>query len=157
MSPRSFSGRVVAGAWWAAVTIISASYTANLAAFLTVARLDTGERVTATNWIIVLNSIQKMPNTKSIAKWLFPDPHVIWCCKLQIWLNYFHKQPSIKKLNKIEALKWKSIKFIDVSKKWYNAHCDNRGEYLCKYKFVTTGLLHSLQWLTMIEIRDDDW
>ena len=42
VSPRSFSGRVVAGCWWAVVTIISASYTANLAAFLTVARLDTG-------------------------------------------------------------------------------------------------------------------
>lgn len=38
----SASGRFVAGFWWFAVTIITASYTANLAAFLTVERLGTG-------------------------------------------------------------------------------------------------------------------
>ena len=40
--PFSMSGRIVAGVWWAAAMIFGASYTANLAAFLTVARLDTG-------------------------------------------------------------------------------------------------------------------
>ena len=42
ISPACVSGRIVHGCWWAAVMVISATYTANLAAFLTVARLDTG-------------------------------------------------------------------------------------------------------------------
>ena len=43
ISPNCFSGRVVHGFWWTAVMVISATYTANLAAFLTVARLDSGK------------------------------------------------------------------------------------------------------------------
>lgn len=39
-APQNLSGRVVAGAWWLFCFIIIASYTANLAAFLTVSRLD---------------------------------------------------------------------------------------------------------------------
>ncbi|XP_071946218.1 glutamate receptor ionotropic, kainate 1-like [Antedon mediterranea] len=39
---RSPPGRVVAGCWWIAVTIIISTYTANLAAFFTVSRMDTG-------------------------------------------------------------------------------------------------------------------
>ena len=45
MSPSCLSGRIVHGCWWAAVMVISATYTANLAAFLTVARLDTGDNI----------------------------------------------------------------------------------------------------------------
>ncbi|XP_002737751.2 glutamate receptor 2-like [Saccoglossus kowalevskii] len=41
-NPRSISGRIVGGFWWMAVIIITANYTANLAAFLTVARMSTG-------------------------------------------------------------------------------------------------------------------
>lgn len=40
--PKCLSARIVFGTWWFAVMVISASYTANLAAFLTVKRLDTG-------------------------------------------------------------------------------------------------------------------
>ena len=39
-APQNLSGRVVAGAWWLFCFIVIASYTANLAAFLTVSRLD---------------------------------------------------------------------------------------------------------------------
>lgn len=39
-APLNLSGRVVAGAWWLFCFIIIASYTANLAAFLTVSRLE---------------------------------------------------------------------------------------------------------------------
>lgn len=39
-APQNLSGRLVAGAWWLFCFIIIASYTANLAAFLTVSRLD---------------------------------------------------------------------------------------------------------------------
>lgn len=39
-APQNLSGRIVAGAWWLFCFIIIASYTANLAAFLTVSRLD---------------------------------------------------------------------------------------------------------------------
>lgn len=39
-APQNLSGRVVAGAWWLFCFILIASYTANLAAFLTVSRLD---------------------------------------------------------------------------------------------------------------------
>lgn len=39
-APMNLSGRIVAGAWWLFCFIIIASYTANLAAFLTVSRLD---------------------------------------------------------------------------------------------------------------------
>lgn len=39
-APLNLSGRIVAGAWWLFCFIIIASYTANLAAFLTVSRLD---------------------------------------------------------------------------------------------------------------------
>ncbi|XP_077998513.1 glutamate receptor ionotropic, kainate 2-like [Glandiceps talaboti] len=42
VNPRSISGRIVGGFWWMAVIIITANYTANLAAFLTVARMTTG-------------------------------------------------------------------------------------------------------------------
>ena len=38
-APRSMSGRMVAATWWLFGFIIVASYTANLAAFLTVSRL----------------------------------------------------------------------------------------------------------------------
>uniref|UniRef100_A0A3Q3WJ73 Glutamate receptor n=1 Tax=Mola mola TaxID=94237 RepID=A0A3Q3WJ73_MOLML len=39
ISPRSFSGRIVGGVWWFFTLIIISSYTANLAAFLTVERM----------------------------------------------------------------------------------------------------------------------
>ena len=41
ITPRSFSGRIVGGAWWFFSLIIISSYTANLAAFLTVERMVT--------------------------------------------------------------------------------------------------------------------
>ena len=41
--PRSCSGRIIAGFWWMTVFILPASYTANLAALLTVTRLETGK------------------------------------------------------------------------------------------------------------------
>ncbi|CAH1268315.1 GRIA2 [Branchiostoma lanceolatum] len=41
ISPRSVSGRMVGGAWWFFTLIIISSYTANLAAFLTVERMVT--------------------------------------------------------------------------------------------------------------------
>lgn len=37
--PRSLSGRIVGGVWWFFTLIIISSYTANLAAFLTVERM----------------------------------------------------------------------------------------------------------------------
>jgi ionotropic glutamate receptor len=40
-APKNLSGRLVAATWWLFGFIIIASYTANLAAFLTVSRLDT--------------------------------------------------------------------------------------------------------------------
>lgn len=40
-APKNMSGRLVAATWWLFGFIIIASYTANLAAFLTVSRLDT--------------------------------------------------------------------------------------------------------------------
>ena len=40
ISPRSVSGRIVGGAWWFFTLIIISSYTANLAAFLTVQRMS---------------------------------------------------------------------------------------------------------------------
>ena len=42
MTPRSLSARVVFGTWMFASMVITATYTANLAAFLTVSRLETG-------------------------------------------------------------------------------------------------------------------
>jgi hypothetical protein len=39
-APRSASARVVASAWWFFTLILISSYTANLAAFLTVERLE---------------------------------------------------------------------------------------------------------------------
>ncbi|XP_039248467.2 glutamate receptor 3-like [Styela clava] len=41
ISPKSFSGRLVGGVWWFFTLIIVSSYTANLAAFLTVERMGT--------------------------------------------------------------------------------------------------------------------
>ncbi|XP_041358488.1 glutamate receptor-like isoform X2 [Gigantopelta aegis] len=41
LCPRSVSGRIIGGAWWFFVLIIISSYTANLAAFLTVERMRT--------------------------------------------------------------------------------------------------------------------
>ncbi|XP_077990845.1 glutamate receptor ionotropic, kainate 2-like [Glandiceps talaboti] len=41
-SPRCLSGRLMGGIWWLAVTVMIATYTANLAAFLTAARLNSG-------------------------------------------------------------------------------------------------------------------
>ena len=40
-TPKNLSGRLVAATWWLFGFIIIASYTANLAAFLTVSRLET--------------------------------------------------------------------------------------------------------------------
>ena len=40
-TPRALSGRLVAATWWLFGFIIIATYTANLAAFLTVSRLET--------------------------------------------------------------------------------------------------------------------
>ena len=39
-APKNLSGRMVAATWWLFGFIIIASYTANLAAFLTVSRLE---------------------------------------------------------------------------------------------------------------------
>jgi hypothetical protein len=41
VAPRSVAGRLVGGAWWFFSMILVASYTANLAAFLTVERMAT--------------------------------------------------------------------------------------------------------------------
>ena len=43
-APKNLSGRLVAATWWLFGFIIIASYTANLAAFLTVSRLETPVR-----------------------------------------------------------------------------------------------------------------
>nr|XP_002730360.1 PREDICTED: glutamate receptor 1-like [Saccoglossus kowalevskii] len=51
-TPRCLSGRVVGGFWWLAVTVIIATYTANLAAYLTAARLNSG-----------INSIDDLANS----------------------------------------------------------------------------------------------
>ena len=40
-APKNISGRLLAATWWLFGFIIIASYTANLAAFLTVSRLET--------------------------------------------------------------------------------------------------------------------
>jgi len=40
-APRALSGRLIAATWWLFGFIIIATYTANLAAFLTVSRLET--------------------------------------------------------------------------------------------------------------------
>ena len=40
-TPRALSGRLIAATWWLFGFIIIATYTANLAAFLTVSRLET--------------------------------------------------------------------------------------------------------------------
>ncbi|XP_066297079.1 glutamate receptor ionotropic, kainate 2-like [Branchiostoma lanceolatum] len=55
VAPRSVSGRIVGGLWWMAVTVIIATYTANLAAFLTVARMSSG-----------INSVEDLANQKKI-------------------------------------------------------------------------------------------
>lgn len=39
LSPRSMSGRIVGSVWWFFTLILISSYTANLAAFLTVERM----------------------------------------------------------------------------------------------------------------------
>lgn len=39
-APRALSGRLIAATWWLFGFIVIATYTANLAAFLTVSRLD---------------------------------------------------------------------------------------------------------------------
>lgn len=41
LSPRSISGRIVGSVWWFFTLILISSYTANLAAFLTVERMVT--------------------------------------------------------------------------------------------------------------------
>lgn len=41
ISPRSISGRIVSSVWWFFALILVASYTANLAAYLTVERMTT--------------------------------------------------------------------------------------------------------------------
>lgn len=41
LSPRSISGRIVGSVWWFFTLILISSYTANLAAFLTVERMGT--------------------------------------------------------------------------------------------------------------------
>lgn len=41
LSPRSLSGRIVGSVWWFFTLILVSSYTANLAAFLTVERMVT--------------------------------------------------------------------------------------------------------------------
>lgn len=41
ISPRSISGRIVGSVWWFFTLILISSYTANLAAFLTVERMVT--------------------------------------------------------------------------------------------------------------------
>ena len=41
-APKTVSGRILAAAWWLFGFIFIASYTANLAAFLTVGRIDNG-------------------------------------------------------------------------------------------------------------------
>ena len=45
VSPRCLSGRIIHGLWWFFVMVISATYTANLAAFLTVQRLNSGKHM----------------------------------------------------------------------------------------------------------------
>ncbi|RDD46626.1 Glutamate receptor ionotropic, kainate 2 [Trichoplax sp. H2] len=42
-SPNALSGRIITGFWWLASCIIIATYTANLAAFLTIDRLNSGK------------------------------------------------------------------------------------------------------------------
>ena len=44
-APAWLSGRIVYSVWYSAVMVMSATYTANLAAFLTVSRLDTGKNL----------------------------------------------------------------------------------------------------------------
>ena len=41
LGPRTFSGRLLSGTWWFFALIMVSSYTANLAAFLTVTKIDT--------------------------------------------------------------------------------------------------------------------
>ena len=50
MTPRSLSARVVFGTWMFASMVITATYTANLAAFLTVSRLETGRLMSFLNF-----------------------------------------------------------------------------------------------------------
>ena len=40
--PRNMSGRVILAMWWFMILIVTAMYTANLAAFLTVTRMENG-------------------------------------------------------------------------------------------------------------------
>ena len=43
-SPNALSGRIITGIWWLASCIIIATYTANMAAFLTIDRLNAGKQ-----------------------------------------------------------------------------------------------------------------
>ncbi|XP_022086249.1 glutamate receptor 4-like isoform X2 [Acanthaster planci] len=56
ISPRSLSGRIVGGVWWFFTLIIISSYTANLAAFLTVERMVTD-----------IQSAQDLVNSKDVS------------------------------------------------------------------------------------------
>lgn len=60
-APRNLSGRLVAATWWLFGFIIIASYTANLAAFLTVSRLDSP--------IDSLDDLSKQVHLFDVIKW----------------------------------------------------------------------------------------
>ena len=74
-TPRCLSGRLVYGAWYFMVMVASATYTANLAAFLTVQRLDSGQCSSVCNESLSLLSIAcfafSTDNPPSILAFLF--------------------------------------------------------------------------------------
>ncbi|CAG7722783.1 unnamed protein product [Allacma fusca] len=68
-APKNLSGRLVAATWWLFGFIIIASYTANLAAFLTVSRLDAP--IESLEDLIKQYKVQYAPVTNSSTWWHF--------------------------------------------------------------------------------------
>ena len=94
--PFSVSGRFAAGVWWAAAMIFGASYTANLAAFLTVARLETGrgrhDDVTKWNhfpryWPFVRGIHRSPVNSPHKGQWRRTLMFSLICAWMNGWVN----------------------------------------------------------------------
>ncbi|KAK0049414.1 glutamate receptor 2 [Biomphalaria pfeifferi] len=103
-TPKALSGRLIAATWWLFGFIIIATYTANLAAFLTVSRLETP--IESLDDLSKQVKVQYAPENGSMAMIYFRRMADIESMFYEIWKNMTLKSENIGSIDKAQLAVW---------------------------------------------------
>ncbi|GFO24576.1 glutamate receptor, ionotropic kainate 2 [Plakobranchus ocellatus] len=154
-TPRALSGRLIAATWWLFGFIIIATYTANLAAFLTVSRLETP--IESLDDLSKQFKVQYAPENGSVAMTYFQRMAQIEYRFYEIWKN-MSLDESLGAVERAKLAVWdypvsdkytklwsimKTSGFPDNAKAAVERVLEGNFAFICKTIIVVIGLVYA--------------